>query len=155
MFVGSYYVNTLDGVMPRVRDTDLLKTRDSLGEYLLLQATYGSNNEQLICSVKGHELAKKRKFKDEFKEELQISRKKKLYDGVQFSDLIDKPLGSVPSIMFWNDQLRDRSTMNSQKLLKGLCHSGKTLLLEAAAQTLAQRENTTEAFIMALGGTKD
>ena len=28
----------------------------------------------------------------------------KLDEGVQFSGLLDKPLGSVPSIMFWNDQ---------------------------------------------------
>ena len=33
LFVGSYYVNTLDGEMPRVKDADLMKTRDSLGEY--------------------------------------------------------------------------------------------------------------------------
>ena len=32
LFVGSYYVNTLD-VMPRVTDEDLIQTRDNLGEY--------------------------------------------------------------------------------------------------------------------------
>ena len=32
------------------------------------------------------------------------------------------------------------------------CHSGKTLILEEAAQTLAQMENTRVVFIMALGG---
>ena len=37
LFVGSYYVNTLDGEMPRVTDADLLETRDSLGKYSLLQ----------------------------------------------------------------------------------------------------------------------
>ena len=52
-------------------------------------------------------MAKKRKFEDELEEGLQISKKKKLDEGVQFSDLIDKPLGSVPSIMFWNDQQID------------------------------------------------
>ena len=31
LFVGSYYVTTLDEVMPRVTDEDLLKTRDNLG----------------------------------------------------------------------------------------------------------------------------
>ena len=34
MFVGSYYVNTLDK-MPKVTEEDLLKTRDYLGEFLL------------------------------------------------------------------------------------------------------------------------
>ena len=33
LFVGSYYVTTLDEVMPRVTDEDLLKTRDNIGEY--------------------------------------------------------------------------------------------------------------------------
>ena len=31
LFVGSYYVTTLDEVMPRVTDEDLLKTRDKIG----------------------------------------------------------------------------------------------------------------------------
>ena len=31
LFVGSYYVNTLDQVIPRVTDEDLLKTRDNIG----------------------------------------------------------------------------------------------------------------------------
>ena len=60
-----------------------------------------------VCLVKGHELAKKRTFEDK----LEISKKRKLDEGVQdlgqetqFSDLFNKPLGSVPSIMFWNDQ---------------------------------------------------
>ena len=34
LFVGSYYVNTLDK-LPKVAEDDLLKTRDDLGEYLL------------------------------------------------------------------------------------------------------------------------
>ena len=33
LMVGSYYVTTLDEVMPRVTDEDLLKTRDNIGEY--------------------------------------------------------------------------------------------------------------------------
>ena len=33
MFVGSYFVNTLDAVIPKVTDADMLKTRDNLGEY--------------------------------------------------------------------------------------------------------------------------
>ena len=31
LFVGSYYVKTLDVEMPRVTDEDLLKTRDNIG----------------------------------------------------------------------------------------------------------------------------
>ena len=33
LFVGSYYVNTLDK-LPKVAEEDMLKTRDNLGEYL-------------------------------------------------------------------------------------------------------------------------
>ena len=33
LLFGSYYVNTLDKVIPRVTDTDFLKTRDNLGDY--------------------------------------------------------------------------------------------------------------------------
>ena len=33
LFVGSYYVTTLDEAMPRVTDEDFLKTRDKIGEY--------------------------------------------------------------------------------------------------------------------------
>ena len=33
LFVGSYFVNTLDQVMPKVKDADFLNTRDNLGEY--------------------------------------------------------------------------------------------------------------------------
>ena len=32
LFVGSYFVNTLDQVMPRVKDEDFRNTRDNLGE---------------------------------------------------------------------------------------------------------------------------
>ena len=35
-----------------------------------------------------------------------------------------------------------------------ISHSGKTLILEEAAKTLAQREDTRVVFIMALGETK-
>ena len=35
LFVGSYFVNTLDEVIPRVTDEDLLNTRDKLGEYVV------------------------------------------------------------------------------------------------------------------------
>ena len=40
LFVGSYFVNTFDKVMPRVTDTDLFKTRDQLGEYYLKKHDY-------------------------------------------------------------------------------------------------------------------
>ena len=33
LFVGSYFVNALDQVMPRVTDADMLNTKDNLGEY--------------------------------------------------------------------------------------------------------------------------
>ena len=33
LFVGSYYVTTLDEVMPRVTDEDSVITRDNIGEY--------------------------------------------------------------------------------------------------------------------------
>ena len=32
LLFGSYYVNTLDEVIPRVTDTDFLRTRDNLGD---------------------------------------------------------------------------------------------------------------------------
>ena len=35
-----------------------------------------------------------------------------------------------------------------------ISHSGKTLILEEAAKTMTQRENTRVVFIMALGETK-
>ena len=34
LFVGSYFVNTLDQVIPRVKDADFLNTRDNLGKCL-------------------------------------------------------------------------------------------------------------------------
>ena len=114
--MGSYYVNTLDGVMTRVTDADLLKTRDNLGEYLHIYKQRTRLTIKLICLVKGHEFARKRKFEDKLEEELQISKKSKLAEGVKFSDLIDKPLGSVPSIMFWNDQQME--LINNMKNMK-------------------------------------
>ena len=33
LFVGSYFVNTLEEVTPKVKNADFLNTRDNLGEY--------------------------------------------------------------------------------------------------------------------------
>ena len=79
---------------------------------------------KLICLVKGHELAQKRTIEDKLKEGLQISKKRMLDEGIketQFSDLIDKPLGSVPSIIFWNDQ--------QMELIKNIRNLKHTLLM--------------------------
>ena len=71
----------------------------------------------MIYSVKGHQLATKREIED----------------GItvpQFSDIKENPLGSVPSIVFWNDEQKQISTQVEKMqhtLLKGdygtgLCH---------------------------------
>ena len=65
-----------------------------------------------VCLVKGHELAKKRKL-DEGAQDLD--------QETQFYDLFNKPLGSVPSIMFWNDQ--------QMKFIKNIRNMKHTLLL--------------------------
>ena len=68
----------------------------------------------IICSVKGQHLAE-------------------IEDGItspQFSDIENKPLGSVPTILFWNNQQKQISTQVAKMkhtLLKGdygtgLCH---------------------------------
>ena len=52
-------------------------------------------------------MAKKRTLEDELEKRLQVTKKRRLQEGMQeaeFSDLKDKPLGSVPSILFWSDQ---------------------------------------------------
>ena len=87
----------------------------------------------MIYSVKGHQIAKKREIKDELERGLYLTNKKKVDDKIrepQCSDLKDKPLGSVPTILFWNDPQKHISTQveNMQPtLLKGdygtgLCH---------------------------------
>ena len=87
----------------------------------------------MIYSVKGHPLAKKREIEDEIERGLDLTKKRKLDDRItetQFSDLKDKPLGSVPSILFWNDEQKQISTQVEKMqptLLKGdygtgLCH---------------------------------
>ena len=71
----------------------------------------------MIYSVKGHQLATKREIED----------------GItvpQFSDIKENPLGSVPSIVFWNDEQKQISTqvekMRHTLLMgdygTGLCH---------------------------------
>ena len=52
-------------------------------------------------------MAKKRTLEDKLGKGLQLTKKPKLDEVIQeahFSDLKDKPLGSVPSILFWSDQ---------------------------------------------------
>ena len=56
-----------------------------------------------ISIVKGCELAKMRTL-EELENGLPLSDKGKFDEGVQFNDLKDRPLGSVPSILFWSDQ---------------------------------------------------
>ena len=77
----------------------------------------------MFCLVKGHELAQKRENEDELGSKIQ---------ELKFGDLKDKPLGSVPSILFWNDQQRQiytRVTSMQHTLLMGdygtgLCITG-------------------------------
>lgn len=66
------------------------------------------------------------------------------------------PLGSLLNILFWNDQQRQIYTWLEKMmhtLLLGDYGTGKTLILEAAAKTLSERENTEVLFIMALDYT--
>ena len=52
-------------------------------------------------------MAKKRGLEDELGKGLQLTKKLTLDEGIpeaEFTDLKDKPLGSVPSILFWSDQ---------------------------------------------------
>ena len=88
----------------------------------------------------------------------------------KFSDIKDNPLGSVKTLLFWNDQQKqvDTQVVNMVPTLlmgdygTGLCSivmsssriislEGKTLILEAAAKTLSEKEDTEVVFIMALG----
>ena len=82
VFVGSYYVNVqnLGKVPQKVVTEDLVKTRNALGNYLRI---INNASSTLISLVKDDD--------DGLKE-------------AEFSDLLDKPLGSVPSIIFWSDQ---------------------------------------------------
>ena len=63
--------------------------------------------------VKGYELAQRRNTEDELESRLK---------NLQFGDLKNGPLGSVPSILFWNDQQRQiytRVTSMQHTLLVG------------------------------------
>ena len=67
----------------------------------------------MFCLVKGHEQAKRRDNEDELGNRL---------ENLQFGDLKDDPLGSVPSILFWNDpqrQIYTRVTSMKHTLLMG------------------------------------
>ena len=67
----------------------------------------------MFCLVKGHELAQKRENEDELGSRIQ---------ELKFGDLKEEPLGSVPSILFWNDQQRQiyaRVTSMKHTLLIG------------------------------------
>ena len=68
----------------------------------------------MIYSVKGHQLAKMREIEDDIERGLDLTKKRKLDDRItetQFSDLNEKPLGSVPNILFWNDQQKQISIL--------------------------------------------
>ena len=88
----------------------------------------------MICIVKGQELAKKRKIEDEFEKGLDLTKKRKLDKGIQepqFVDLKDEPLGSVQSILFWNDQqsyVYKRVTSMKHTLLMGDYGTGSCIL---------------------------
>ena len=88
MFVGSYYGH-IGEVTRRITDEDLLKTRDNIGEYYLKEYSFIQNS--MIYSVKGHE--------DEYERGLQQL-------ALKFIDLKGLGLGSVQSILFWNDPQR-------------------------------------------------
>ena len=63
----------------------------------------------LIYSVMGHQIAAKRKIEDKLERGLQLTEKRKNEDGItdpQFSDIRENPLGSAPTILFWNDAQR-------------------------------------------------
>ena len=70
-------------------------------------------------------MVQKRKIEDELENGLHLTKKRKLDEGIiepEFGDLKDEPLGSVPSILFWNDQQRQiytRVTSMQHTLLMG------------------------------------
>ena len=67
----------------------------------------------IFCLVKGHALAQKRENEEEIGSKIQ---------ELKFGDLKDEPLGSAPSILFWNDQQRQiytRVTSMQHTLLVG------------------------------------
>ena len=80
----------------------------------------------MFCLVKGHELAQKRENEDELGSKIQ---------ELKFGDLKDEPLGSVPSILFWNDQQRQiytRVTSMQHTLLVGEYGTGSCILFSTA-----------------------
>ena len=94
-------------------------------------------------------------------------------ENTTFDKLKEKSLGCLSNILFWNDQQKhvsSRIEKMEHTILMGdygtgdpfyfktlvvsrLNHifTGKTLILEAAAKTLSDRNDTEVVFIMALG----
>ena len=94
MFVGSYYVNvTGTSAHPEVSlpqnviTGDLVNTRNALGKYFSF--LYIFFDFQFLS------VPKKRRLDEDFE---------RIIKEPEFGDLKDKPLGSVLSILFWNDQ---------------------------------------------------
>ena len=87
-----------------------------------------------IILVKGHELAKNREIEDELEKGLLLTKRRKLEEGItepEFGDLKNGPLGSLPSILFWNDQQRQiytRVTSMQHTLLVGDYGTGLCIL---------------------------
>ncbi len=118
-------------------------------------------------------------FSKYFKHKAMISLVNEADDELKktkFTDLLEKPLGSIPNIIFWSDQqveLINNITNTKHTLLMGdygtgvlriegknILHkeyiyptAGKTLILEASVKILSQRENTKVFFVNALGKT--
>ena len=112
----------------------------------------------------GHPIATKREIEDKLELEPLLTKRRK------FSDIKGNPLGSVKTLLFWNDPQKQVETqvvnmvptlligdygtglsiivMSSSRIIS---LEGKTLILEAAAKTLSEKEDTDVVFIMALG----
>merc|ERR1712110_555972 len=80
----------------------------------------------------------------------------KIYESIEnptFDMLKEKSLGCPSNILFWNDQQKHVSSKVEKMehtLLMGDYGTGKTLILEATAKTLSEREDTEVVFISAL-----
>ena len=98
-----------------------------MGEYYYESQPDNLTFLNMLCLVKGHELAQNRENEDELGSKIQ---------ELKFGDLKDDPLGSVPSILFWNDQQRQiytRVTSMKHTLLMGDYGTGLYILLTTAA----------------------
>ena len=80
-------------------------------------------------------MAHKRKIEDELEKGLNLTKKRKLEEGIiepEFVDLKDEPLGSVQSILFWNDQqsyVYTRVTSMKHTLLMGDYGTGSCIIV--------------------------